>query len=162
MEDKKMLKIEELVKEAKSYITDIVGGDSIVDYYNYDNYIEDSFCNIADNYVDIYTYDLLEWLKNNYDEFEDYMDEFVPNINGKFDLISYIRNAQYIAYNRELNNGKNSILNFLSYYVINKELKFEEITEEQKNNIENIDFENIDTFEELAEEIKEALGIEEE
>lgn len=156
-----MYKLDKLIEESKKDIMDIVGGDSIVDYYNCGDYIQDSFSSIADNYVDIYTCDLLDWLKNNYDEFENYMNEFEPDRNGKFDLISYIRGAQFIKYECELNQNKDNILLYLSYYVIKKELGFNEITEEQKNNIDIINFDNIDTFDELADNIKETLGIEE-
>lgn len=82
--------IEESNKMTKVDISSLCG-------YDPTNYLEDPITEIADNYVDIYNNDLLEWVKHNYSYIEEALDDFgVPkDMNGKSDFIKIIQQGQY-------------------------------------------------------------------
>ena len=142
------LKIEELKKEL--FTGDF--GDCFWDYN--DGYICDIITEIADNHVDIYNSDLLEWATENYSYIEEAMQEF-----GKpDDFLQYIRQGQFLAYEQDLyNNLEDSLKNFM-YTYIQDVLDVNEITEEQNDNLLDYDFlDNNDTLENLIDHIKEVL-----
>jgi hypothetical protein len=120
----------------------------IVDYNN--GYITDIFSQIADNAVGIYTKDLLEWLVDNYEELEEYVQEFGIDYKN-FDLLGAIRGAQWLCYERQLSNEAEEICEFwlLDYLKSNG---LEELSETQVDYFESINFSKFDTLEELAEE----------
>jgi len=58
--------------------------------------IQDSISEIADNNVDVYNYDLLQWFPDNYDKVEDAIDEYgFPETDGRPDIMQAIRQGQY-------------------------------------------------------------------
>ena len=60
------LKIDDLIKEIKENDTmEKVDISALCDYSS-TNYLDDILHEIADNNIDIYNYDLLEWSKKNY------------------------------------------------------------------------------------------------
>lgn len=84
--------------------------------YGATTYLGDTLWQVADNYIDIYDYDLLEWLKDNYSEFEDCIDEYGISSNEKFDLIKWIQMAQGRTIDNEL---RNNITEIVLYYIYN-------------------------------------------
>lgn len=78
----------------------------------------DIISEIADSYVDIYNYDLLKWLPDNYSIFEDSIGEFgfSTNDEGKPDLIRSIMVAQYYQNEQDLWETWNEIVEELKEY----------------------------------------------
>ena len=145
------LKVKELKKEL--FTGDF--GDCFCDYDN--GYICDIITEIADNHIDIYTVDLLNWCKDNYTYIEEALDEFgtPKNSNGNADFLKIIQQGQYLAFEQDLyNNLEDNLKNFTYNYILN-ELKIEEITEEQKEKILDFDFtDNNEQLENIIEYIR--------
>lgn len=73
-------------------------GDRITDYTGN---IGDAFSEIADSATDIYTYDLLKWLPDNYEWLEEA--DFKGLLKGcKGDLIKMIQIAQYVCFTHDM------------------------------------------------------------
>lgn len=152
------VKIEDLKREVEKDFESYE--EYITEYYNYQNYIDDIIHDIADNNVDIYNYDLLEWAKSNYSYIEDYVKEFGIN-SQNFDFIDIIRGGQYLYIEQTLYNNKESMLEYLAYYILDDK-GITEIEEEKATEISMIDFDRIETIDELKEKINEILEEEEE
>ena len=116
------------IENNTDYLTDFLN-----DYFFYNNKKEefkkeeledlldeltDKIIEFADGLVDIYNHKLLEWLKDNYSTYEDYIEEFGIN-NKNFDLMQTIRWAQFIEYEREL---RDEVEEFLGEFDLNIEL----------------------------------------
>lgn len=152
------VKIEELKKEVEKNFESYE--EYITEYYNYQNDIDDIIHDIADNNVDIYNYDLLEWAKDNYSYIEDYVKEFGID-SQSFDFIDIIRGGQFLYIEQTLYNNKESMLEYLAYYILDDK-GFTEIEEEKATEISMIDFDRIERIDELEEEIDNILEEEEE
>lgn len=151
------VKIEDLKKECRKYFESYE--DYIIDYYNYSNNVDDILYQIANDNVDIYTYDLMEWLKDNYSYVEDYVKEFGIDANN-FDFLAIVSGGQFIQIEESLHNNRMNILEFLAYYII-EQYGIKEIEEEKATEISMINFDLIEYINELEDEIKEILEIEE-
>lgn len=154
------LRIEDLKKDL--YLGDF--GEYFNDYDN--GYICDIITEIADNKVDIYNDDLLEWAKGNYSYIEEALDEFgtPTDSNGRADFIKIIQQGQYYANERNLYENLEDSLKFYMYDYIEKTLKVEKITEEQNDELLscfNFD-DNNESLENLVEAINEIFTNEEE
>jgi len=58
--------------------------------------IQDAISEIADNNIDVYNADLLDWLRDNYYKVEDAIEEYgFPETDGKPDMMMAIRQGQY-------------------------------------------------------------------
>lgn len=147
------VKIEDLKREVEKDFESYE--EYITEYYNYQNYIDDIIHDIADNNVDIYNYDLLEWAKDNYSYIEDYVKEFGID-SQNFDFIDIIRGGQYLYIEQTLYNNKESMLEYLAYYILDDK-GYTEIEEEKATEISMIDFDRIETIYELEEEIDNIL-----
>lgn len=147
------VKIEDLKREVKKNFESYE--EYITEYYNYQNDVDDIIHDIADNNVDIYTYDLLEWAKGNYSYIEDYVKEFGID-SQNFDFIGIIRGGQYLYIEQTLYNNKESMLEYLAYYILDDK-GIAEIEEEKATEIAMIDFDRIETIYELEEEIDNIL-----
>lgn len=132
----------------------------IVDYYGYMDNIDDIIHEIADNNVDIYNYDLLEWAKDNDYYISRYVEEFGIDAQN-FDFYGIIRGGQYLYIQETLYNNKSNMLEYLAYVIIT-EKEIEEIEEEKATEISLINYSEIDEIWELEDQINEILGIEEE
>lgn len=130
------LRIEDLKKEL--YVGDF--GEYFVDYDN--GYICDIISEIADNNVDVYNYDLLNWVKDNYSYIEEALDELgtPTDDNGKADFLGIIRQGQYYANECDIYDNLEDSLKFYMYDYIEKTLEIDEITEEQNDNLLDFDF----------------------
>lgn len=153
------VKIEDLKKEIaknfesyEEYITEYYG-------YNQDD-INDIIHDIADNNVDIYTYDLMEWAKDNYSYIEDAVQEYGIDAQN-FNFIGLIRQGQYKYIEEALYNNYDNMLEYLAYYIL-QEKDIEEIEEDKATEISMINFSNIDSITELEDKINEIMEDEEE
>ena len=127
------MKIEELKKDL--YLGDY--GEEITNYSS--GYICDILTEIADNNVDLYNYDLLQWVANDLYNIA-YCDEAKDEL-GADDLITMIQGGQYLKYSSNLYENLEDIVKYYVFDYIENVLKLEEITEEQLNELEfEIDF----------------------
>lgn len=147
----KELKIEDLRKEL--YTGDL--GEYFIDYD--DGYICDIITEIADNSVDIYTQDLLDWVPDNYS----YIEEANIKMGVPKGFLNQIQQGQCYYYERNLyENLEDTLKNYMYNYIENI-LKVKEITEEQNENLLDWDFsDNNEKLENLIDHINEVLKIE--
>lgn len=140
MENNKLYNKEELKEyfteqlEAISFYNEI-SRDFYGDYENYidsSNYICDAITEYADQKIDIYHSDLLEWAKYNWE----YVNNAISEFGACDDIINQIQQGQYLQYTEQLNEDIQQIIKKLAYYNILQKL------------------ENIDTIERTAEQIK--------
>lgn len=144
------LKIEELKKDLYfGYL-----GKYFTDYNN--GYICDIITEIADNRIDIYNSDLMDWAKGNISYIEEALEEFgtPTNSKGQPDFMRIIQQGQYFCNEQDLYNNLEDSLKFFMYDYIEKELKIKELTEEQNDNLLDWDFsDNNEQLENLIEHI---------
>lgn len=137
---KNKIKIEDLKKDL--FIGEL--GEYFCDYNS--GYICDIISEIADNHVNIYYNDLFEWAKHNFSIIEEANEEFgTPN-----DMTKQIQQGQYYYNERNLYENLKDIVLFRLYDYIEKDLDIKELTDEQ---IEEIDFLNINDNNELLENL---------
>ena len=136
---KELLKIKDLKNELNL-------GDYGEDITNYNNgYISDIINEIADNYIDIYTYDLFEWAKGN----TYYIDRAVDELGRPDTIEDEIRQGQYMAYQEDLYNNIEDILKYWAYDYIENKYNITELTEEQNDEINFYNYTNVDRLEEI-------------
>lgn len=142
------IKIEELKK-------DLFTGDLGDRFRDYDNgYICDIITEIADANIDVYYYDLFDWAKNNFDIIEEANEEF----GASNDIIKQMQQGEYLAFEHDLYDNLEDSLKYFMYDYIEKDLKIEEITEEQNENLLDWDFsDNNEQLENLIDHINETL-----
>ena len=104
---------------------------SFVDY-NETNYICDVITEIADDNVDLYPYELLEWARDNFY----YIDYAIQEYGKPDDFLQYIRQGQYYAYSTEINENIEDFVLIYGYNYLLREKNIETITEEQQEEIE--------------------------
>ena len=153
------LKIKDLKNDL--YLGDL--GEYFVDYNN--GYIGDIITEIADNEIPIYYNDIWEEAKNNQDYIEEALQEFgtPTDSNGNVDLIKTFQQGIYLKNERNLYENLEDILKYYMYDYIEKELKIDEITENQNDDLLNWDFsDNNEQLENLIEHIENIFNKEEE
>lgn len=103
-------------------------------FVNYDetDYICDVITEIADNSVDMYSNELLEWATDNYY----YIDCAMQEYGKPDDFLQYIRQGQYYAYSTEINENIEDFMFIYGYNYLLKEKNIETITEKQQEEIE--------------------------
>lgn len=149
---KKMITLyDETIKEIKGRV-DHTFADSIVDYD--DGYICDIISEIADNNIDIYTYDLLDWLRYNYDVVEDANREF----GTSDDIIKQCQQGQYYKYTNDLYDVMDDMILLFAYnYLRVNDIEFDaEQLEELESELSTID--NNDKLEDITDKIEEIKG----
>lgn len=143
------VKIEDLKKDLEKQFESYE--EYITEYYNYQDDIDDIIHDIADNNVDIYTVDLMEWVKNYGEYVEQYVKEFGIDSNN-FDFIGAVRGGQYLYIEEKLMENKNIMLEYLAYYILQYE-GIEELEENKATEVSMINFNNIDSITELEDEL---------
>lgn len=147
------MKIEELKKDL--FLGDF--GDQFEGYNS--GYIGDIITEIADNNVDIYNSDLLDWLKNNYSIVEE-ANDMMGTPSG---IIEQCQQGQFYQYEHDLYENLVDIITNRIYQYIEEEFDIHELTDEQ---IDEISYLNLDDnnkrLEDLFNEVKEILEKEEE
>lgn len=121
--------LEELKRDNQDLNIDI---DSFTDY-NESDYIGDVITALSDDNIDVYTSNLLEWLKNNYDVVEQANEE----LGTSNDIIKQCQQGQFYQYNNEMHENLDSYIKVYAYDYILNTLDIEEITEEQHEEIES-------------------------
>ena len=119
-----------------------------------DGYICDVITEIADNDVDIYYSDLFEWAADNWSYIDDACQEFgMPSCNDTNIIIKLIQQGQFYYNEQLLYEDLDSMLLNFCYNYIEYDLKINEITEEQQEEIENkcTNVDNTDMLEDFTE-----------
>ena len=137
-----------------------LGNDLLIcDLKEYDNgYISDIIMEIADNNIDIYYYDLKQWLINHFDDFDDYIDEYGYNKDRNF--YENIQAAQFVGNEQEMyDNLETGIQLYIVDALINRNIK--EIPDDLESDIYMIDcsdYDNNDRLEDLNEQIEQWIN----
>lgn len=150
----KNLKIEELKNDL--YLGDL--GEYFEDYN--DGYICDIIAEIADNNVPIYYSEIWEKAAESQNYIEEALSEFgtPTNDRGIPDLTRIFQQGLYYKNEQEIYENLEDSLKYFMYDYIEKDLKINELTEEQNNNLLDWDFEdNNEQLENLIEHINEIL-----
>lgn len=153
------VKIEELIKEIKeNHREDYtkIDIDCLCDY-NDGCYICDAIAQISDYKIDIYYKDLFDWAKDNFSYIEEANKEY-GNVDP--DITRQIQQAQYYVNTNYCYDNINDMLKIYCYNLL-KENEIKEISEEQKekieeyiNQLETDDF--LPSFDDLKEELEES------
>lgn len=104
---------------------------SFVDYGEAD-YIHDVITEIANDNVDLYAYELLEWAKDNFY----YIDYAMQEYGKPDDFLKYIQQGQYYHYSTEIYENIDDFMLVYAYNYLLREKNIETITEEQQEEIE--------------------------
>lgn len=152
--EKEMINIKEIKEETKENLR-FTYCDNICDYDS--GYICDIISEIADNNVDIYYNDLFEWAKNN----TSWIEEANEELGTPTDITKQIQQGQYIAYTQELYDNFDDMIQLFIYDYIYNTLNIEEITEEQKEELDMLNYDNNDKLENIIDDISEVLSDEE-
>lgn len=142
---------DETMKEIKGRINHTFA-DSIVDYDN--GYICDIITEIADNNIDIYTSDLLDWLRYNYNIVEDANRE----LGTPDDIIEQCQQGQFYKYSNDLYDVIDDMILLFAYNYLRVndiELNAEQL-EELEDELSTID--NDDKLEDIVDKIEEIKG----
>jgi hypothetical protein len=135
-----MIDTQKLLNEHKEKLEGLDNNNIVLDIADelcgYDSgFFEDNYREIVESGVDIYNKDLLLWLSEYVYEYETYINENTPIEN--FDLYDTIRQAQFYYFNSlVLDNEEDVFMVYVYNYILN-ELKVEELTEEQFEEIKN-------------------------
>ena len=122
--------------------------DLFADYKDSSSYICDAILERADSLIDIYNCDLIEWAKMHIGDIDEAADEL-----GKPDsFIGYIQQGQFIYYEHILYDNLEDGILWAAYNEL-EEAGIEEITEEQKQEIEDFcsGLDNNNRFEDIKE-----------
>ncbi len=152
-------KMKNLMKMHDQLIDELGENLLICDLKEYDSgYISDVIMEIADNNIDIYYYDLKQWLINHIDDFDDYIEEYGYNKDRNF--YENIQAAQYVSNENEMyNNLEIGIQLYIIDTLINRDIK--EIPDELESDIymlNSSDFDNNDRLENLNEQIEQWIN----
>lgn len=126
--------------------------------YRGSSYICDAISERADNNVDIYNYDLIEWAKSHISE----IDEAAEELGKPDSFIGYIQQAQFIVNERNLYEGLDSAIILHAWKIASE--RVEEVTEEQAEKLDAMDSiidNNNNRVEDIEIEVKQILNIEE-
>ena len=153
-----MQNINTLISETQKSIDDITA--RLADYCDGSSYVCDAINEIIDSDCPVYWSGLMQWFSECPDS-QDYINEAVREygIDSKdFDIFKaiqwgYCKNAEETIYDE-----KNDGLLLAAYVLIRDSYKLEEITDEQAEEIENINFNRIDTFTDLQNEIEQIIN----
>lgn len=147
-----MKTIQELREKQNLYLGDY--GEYLTEYSH--GYICDCISELADSNVDIYNYNLLEWVRNNSEYVEQAVEEF--GIDSKnFDFFGLLRQGQYLQIEEELYSNLDDVLTNWIIHYIEHDLNIKELTDEQAEQVEDLfdRYENNDELEYIIEKIEE-------
>lgn len=159
--ENEILQVSELMENIKNDLGEF--GDRFTEYEGR-QYICDVITEIADNNVDIYYYNLFEWVKNNWEWVDDACSEFgMPDCHDSNIIIKLIQQGQFMYNERDLyDNLDSTMLNYCLDY-IKRALEHETITQSQYDELENkcTNVDNNDTLEDFEDFCKELFETEE-
>jgi hypothetical protein len=154
-----MQKIETLYKEYLDNLPE--DAQAIADYTTSDSeYIQDVIQEIADNATPCYNSGLLDWLNEDRAEAVEYIEEAANEFGTEkpFNFWRLLSSGYYMKAERAINDNLEDVLKCWAYCYIWKQLKIEEINEEQADAIDSIDYTSADTFSDIIEEISDIFA----
>lgn len=153
-----MQNINTLINETQKSIDDITT--RLADYCDGSSYVCDAINEIIDGDCPVYWSGLMQWFDECPDS-QDYVNDAVREYgidSNNFDIFKAIQWGYCKKAEETIYNEKNDGLLLAAYVLIRDSYKLEEITDEQAEEIENIDFDRIDTFTDLQNEIEQIIN----
>ncbi len=124
-------------------------------------YIDDFIHAFADDAVDLYNFHLFQWLKN-CDYATDYMEDAVNECmidTAHYDFCKHIQVAQYLYIEEETREGLKDAIRYAVVRVAAKDHPC--ITEDQMNEIEDLEPDDFNSLDDIRDKIKEIFESEE-
>lgn len=149
-----MKNIEELKKDL--YLGDY-DGEFITDYNG--GYISDVIREMTDNNIDIYNYNLFNWVAQDLNNIY-YCDEAIHEF-GATDIIGILQGAQALAIEEDYYNNIDDILQYYALNYIQENYDVTEITDEQAEAIEMLDYKSYDKLDEIENDVANIMEDEE-
>lgn len=126
----------------------------VEDYYKTRHYITDCISMASDDLVDIYTKDLLDWARDNYDM----IDESINELGQPDNFLDIIRQGEYYDNNRQMYEDLNEIVKLSALYMINDSDEVENLNDVDIDKIiDELDLET-ETFEQLNDYITDSIN----
>ena len=126
----------------------------VEDYYKTGHYITDCISWASDDLVDIYTKDLLDWARDNYDM----IDESINELGQPDNFLDIIRQGEYYDNDRQMYEDLNEIVKLSALYMINDSDEVENLNDVDIDKIiDELDIET-ETFEELNDYITDSIN----
>lgn len=130
-------------------------GDQLVEYADSVEYISDAISEVADANVDFTYHDLLQWMPDNYEWIEEaYSQGLLESTKG--DIFKMIQAGQYECFTQNLYDHQEDIAKYAALESL-KTAGVYALSEDAAFGIDDIDFNSIDTFDELAAAAKEQV-----
>lgn len=147
-----MKNIETLINETNKNIDDLTA--RLADYCEQSTYVCDAINEIVDSDCPVYWSGLMKWF-NEEPNSQDYVNEAVNEYRPEeFDIMRAMMWGWCKQAEEKIYEEKNDGLLLAAYVLIRDSYKLEEITDEQAEEIENIDFDRIETFSDLQNEVE--------
>ena len=126
----------------------------VEDYYKTGHYITVCISWASDDLVDIYTKDLLDWARDNYDM----IDESINELGQPDNFLDIIRQGEYYDNDRQMYEDLNEIVKLSALYMINDSDEVENLNDVDIDKIiDELDIET-ETFEELNDYITDSIN----
>lgn len=150
-----MKNIETLINETQKNINDLTA--RLADYCESSCYVCDAISEIVDSDCPIYWSDLIKWF--NEPGTEDYINEAVNEYRpDNFDIMKAIQWGWCKQAEEKIYEEKDYGLLLSAWVLLRDFYKLSKISEGQAEEIENIDFGEIDTFTQLKDKIEEIIN----
>lgn len=138
--------------------------DDLQNFVDFDcDYISDQISSMASESVPMFYNDLIKWAADDpeaQEAIENSVAEFgFPTDTNNFDLMKLYSQGYYYNTEQKFYKNKKTCLLCWCWSYIWKDLKIQEITEEQQETIENLSFDDFDKFDEIRDQIKHILGL---
>lgn len=138
--------LEELKTLKKENELEYMDVDCLCDYSD-TMYLYDVISEIADNHISIYTYDLYNWLNEDYNN-SDWVNQYKQECGSCDEIDAEIRGGQYLCYYNDLCNNVDDLLLYYYYDLLIKN-DINELTENQYYNLTDFISYHNDTIESL-------------
>lgn len=126
----------------------------VEDYYKTGHYITDCISWASDDLVDIYTIDLLDWARDNYDV----IDESINELGQPDNFLDIIRQGEYYDNNRQMYEDLNEIVKLSALCMINDSDEVDNLNDVDIDKIiDELDLET-ETFEQLSDYITDSIN----
>lgn len=136
-------------------------GQYITDYLHETGDISETFNEIADNATPVYIGGLLEWYSDNFGEVAQYVDDEIA-YNGATNIFGALSGGFYTWQSDKLYENKAEIIELWAWGYLFKIAKIDEITDEQAEAIEALEFGNYDSFDDLINDLDEIINTDDE
>lgn len=144
--------LNELIGQQKRMMND-ESVDMVLNYYDTGNYISDCIHEQAENEISIYTWDLIDWARNNYD----YIDEAIRAFGKPDNFLDYIRQAQYLEADERMHSDALEIIQLSALLFIRD--REEGLDESDVDSIMNGLRDDFDEFDEIKDFVNDEIDL---